>query len=225
MGGEGSGRKPDPVKAIVNQLTQKETVLAQPKPSEGFIFPNVSATGRNPFVIRDLDDRYSGAITEEADPFFFSLSGSFALNPPYQQTSGALITLSGQLFSLSGAHAQLSGAYYTHQNLSTNPHGSTLTQTTLLGTTISGSNITSSSKLSGASVYATTLSGQHIFSSSISGSNMIIGNSISGARMYISADQSTADTPYVANVLYNTDATPPTASTVPIGTIYIQYTA
>lgn len=39
------------------------------------------------------------------------------------------------------------------------------------------------------------------------------------------ADQSSADTAYVPMVLYNTDATPPTASGFPIGTIYIQYTA
>ncbi len=38
------------------------------------------------------------------------------------------------------------------------------------------------------------------------------------------ADNSSVDTEYIPNVLYGTDATPPTASTVPIGSIYIQYT-
>lgn len=38
-------------------------------------------------------------------------------------------------------------------------------------------------------------------------------------------DNSSADTEYIPMVLYNTDATPPTASGFPIGTIYIQYTA
>ena len=46
-----------------------------------------------------------------------------------------------------------------------------------------------------------------------------------GGVITIEQDQSTADTAYVANVLYNTDATPPMASTVPIGTLYVQYTA
>ena len=41
----------------------------------------------------------------------------------------------------------------------------------------------------------------------------------------ITADNSSADTAYVPMVLYNTDATPPAANTVPVGTIYIQYTA
>jgi len=40
----------------------------------------------------------------------------------------------------------------------------------------------------------------------------------------ITGDNSTADTAYVPMVLYNTDATPPAANTVPIGTIYVQYT-
>jgi len=46
-----------------------------------------------------------------------------------------------------------------------------------------------------------------------------------GVGLSLSGDNASADTKYVPNVLYNTDATPPVASTVPIGTIYIQYTA
>ena len=46
-----------------------------------------------------------------------------------------------------------------------------------------------------------------------------------GVGLSLTGDNSSADTTYVPNVLYNTDATPPTASTVPIGTIYVQYTA
>jgi len=49
------------------------------------------------------------------------------------------------------------------------------------------------------------------------------GDTMSGVLL-ITADNSTADSAYVPMVLYNTDATPPTASTVPIGTIYLQYT-
>lgn len=48
---------------------------------------------------------------------------------------------------------------------------------------------------------------------------------ITAANFAVTGDNSSADTTYVPMVLYNTDATPPTASTVPIGTIYIQYTA
>ena len=46
-----------------------------------------------------------------------------------------------------------------------------------------------------------------------------------GVGLTLTGDNSAADTQYTAQVLYNTDATPPAASGFPIGTIYIQYTA
>lgn len=44
-------------------------------------------------------------------------------------------------------------------------------------------------------------------------------------QITIKKDQGTNDTAYVPMVLHGTDATPPTASNFPVGTIYIQYTA
>ena len=46
-----------------------------------------------------------------------------------------------------------------------------------------------------------------------------------GVQLVLSGDNLSADTQYTAQVLYNTDETPPAASGFPIGTIYIQYTA
>lgn len=46
-----------------------------------------------------------------------------------------------------------------------------------------------------------------------------------GVGLVLTGDNSSADTQYTAQVLYNTDDTPPAASGFPIGTIYIQYTA
>lgn len=46
-----------------------------------------------------------------------------------------------------------------------------------------------------------------------------------GVGLTLTGDNSSADTQYTAQVLYNTDATPPTASNFPIGTLYVQYTA
>jgi hypothetical protein len=45
-----------------------------------------------------------------------------------------------------------------------------------------------------------------------------------GVGLTLTGDNSSADTQYTAQVLYNTDATPPAASGFPVGTIYIQYT-
>jgi hypothetical protein len=51
----------------------------------------------------------------------------------------------------------------------------------------------------------------------------IAGGTFTGA--VTTTDHGTATNPEVISVVYGTSATPPTASTTPIGTIYIQYTA
>jgi len=48
---------------------------------------------------------------------------------------------------------------------------------------------------------------------------------ITAANFAVTADNNTNDSEYVPMVLHGTDATPPTASNFPRGTIYIQYTA
>lgn len=53
-------------------------------------------------------------------------------------------------------------------------------------------------------------------------------SSLSGATLtgaLVSADHGTASTAQIISVCYGTSATPPTASTTPEGTLYIQYTA
>jgi len=54
--------------------------------------------------------------------------------------------------------------------------------------------------------------------------NAFISN-VYTAAIEVSGDHTTGDTIYVPNFIHGTDATPPTASNFPIGTIYIQYTA
>jgi len=48
---------------------------------------------------------------------------------------------------------------------------------------------------------------------------------ITAGNFAVTSDNNTNDTAYVPMVLHGTDATPPTASNFPRGTIYIQYTA
>lgn len=57
------------------------------------------------------------------------------------------------------------------------------------------------------------------------GANTTQTGMASFAQVRTTGDNASADTAFVPMVLYNTDATPPTASNFPIGTIYIQYTA
>lgn len=94
----------------------------------------------------------------------------------------------------------ISGAYVHATNIS----GANISGSSIVGVTISGSNITGGIAISGANIQGTT---------------------ISGGNISVTGDNASADEIYVPNVLYNTDATPPTANTTPIGTLYIQYTA
>ena len=82
-----------------------------------------------------------------------------------------------------------------------------------------------------AGVMTTTMSDEHVVNTAHAIDNTqahsdYLLNSAAdiGVGLQLTGDNSSADTTYVPNVLYNTDATPPTASTVPIGTIYVQYT-
>ena len=66
----------------------------------------------------------------------------------------------------------------------------------------------------------------HAADSTQAHSDYLLNNAVDiGVQMTLTGDEGDADTQYTAQVLYNTDATPPTASGFPIGTIYIQYTA
>ncbi len=51
-----------------------------------------------------------------------------------------------------------------------------------------------------------------------------VDNTASIATGIITSDFTASSSAYIANVLYGTGDTPPTASSTPIGTIYIQYT-
>lgn len=53
----------------------------------------------------------------------------------------------------------------------------------------------------------------------------IVGNTEITGNLITSGDNTTADAHYTPNILFNTDATPPTASLHPIGSLYVQYTA
>src|SRR3990167_7056932 len=64
-----------------------------------------------------------------------------------------------------------------------------------------------------------------ITSGSLPTNPAVTGNLSVAGSIVLTGDNSTADVGYVPMILYNTDATPPTASGFPIGTLYVQYTA
>ena len=78
----------------------------------------------------------------------------------------------------------------------------------------------------GTNTTAIGLNTTHAADNTQAHSDYLLNNAVDiGVQMTLTGDEGDADTQYTAQVLYNTDATPPTASNFPIGTIYIQYTA
>ena len=103
----------------------------------------------------------------ETDPVWISQSGAYVKDAPFQTLSGAYTThaASGSIHFTSGAfttHAAsgsihfTSGAFTTHLADSSDPHGATLTQTTLNVTTGA---TTADSDASGAAIFRNVLIG------------------------------------------------------------------
>ena len=83
-----------------------------------------------------------------------------------------------------------------------------------------------------AGVMTTTMYDEHVVNtahaldSTQAHSDYLLNSGVDiGVGLTLTGDNSAADTQYTAQVLYNTDATPPAASGFPIGTLYVQYTA
>lgn len=57
----------------------------------------------------------------------------------------------------------------------------------------------------------------------VSGANFATTGTISAGAMNVANDQTISGAAYVANIVFGTNATPPTASNFPEGTIYVQY--
>ena len=73
---------------------------------------------------------------------------------------------------------------------------------------------------------AVTNSANHIADNTQAHSDYLLNSEAdTGVGLVLTGDNDSADTQYTAQILYNTDDTPPAASGFPIGTIYIQYTA
>ena|SRR3990167_1406471 len=119
-------------------------------------------------------------------------------DPDFVLLSGSLPYLPTNLSGSLGnlyIPVSLSGSWNSHLTTITNPHGSTLLQTNAS------------------------------FSGSLSGSIGNFSSILSGSRFIATGDVSTSGSAYLANVIYDTNVTPPTASNYTIGTIYVQYTA
>ena len=178
---------------------RKEEIAKQPQspstivfnsPVSELIMPNYS--GIKPEALKSNPSSIGGGITTETDPVWISMSGSYTL----------------------------SSDFTTHTGDSTDPHGATLTQTSLSGTNVWGG------VLSGANTFVTNrFSGGNVWTSVLSGTNIWGYNTISGASLMTTEDHTTSGSAKVVGIITHTSATPPTASNYAQGTLYVQYTA
>ena len=118
-------------------------------------------------------------------------------------------------------------------NVTTNLSAGTLTATTIDVNSSDGTNATlveadtTNAGILGSDkwdeiVAATT----HVADNTQAHSDYLLNSGVDiGVGLTLTGDNASVDTAYVPMVLYNTDATPPTASGFPIGTLYVQYTA
>jgi len=96
-----------------------------------------------------------------------------------------------------------------------------------------GSNDTiAAADVTNAGVMTTTMYDEHVVNTAHAADNtqahsdyLINSAADTGVGLVLTGDNASADTQYTAQVLYNTDSTPPAASGFPIGTLYVQYTA
>ena len=170
------------------------------------IFSNGSAvltsyTETDPIFL-SLSGSLSYVVTE-VDPKFISLSGSIPVGGDVTGTTSSIQIDHVNIASIgTNTHAQID----THIADTSDPHGATLTQT----------NITSSGMISGSAIWA---------GSTLSGSNIWGYSTISGSSLMTTEDHTTSGSAKIVGIITHTSATPPTASSYPQGTIYIQYTA
>lgn len=244
MGGEGSGRKPDPTNQLLNY--NPEPI---PQGTELFAgIPNVSP-------VKDGAGRLKGDASlltnvpagSESDPIWTAQSGAFLktadlaaneTDPIWNAQSGTYTlkathdSLSSNFDTLSGAHASLSSNFDTlsgaEASLSSNFDTLSGAHTSLSSNfdTLSGAHTSLSSNfdtLSGAyATHAADASDPH--GETLTQTN-IAYTACSGATLQVTGDHTSSGALRVVNVLIGTAATPLTASNFPQGTIYLQYTA
>ena len=155
------------------------------------------------------------------DPSFVNLSGGhYELVEVVDDLSGQYYILEDEVDSLSGSVFEISGAVGTN---TTNISNNTTAITEVSGATyeISGSLATTDGIADTNTAVIASLSGSVY---DVVDGNNISGSSISGGNIFVTEDYTTLSGAYVANTVYGTGSTPPTASNFTRGTVYLQYT-
>lgn len=141
--------------------------------------------------------------------------------------SGATVTNATNITTISGATVTNSGATATNASDITTISGATVTNSgatfTNAGdiTTISGVLVTVSGAGATHQADSSDPHGTTLTQTNISSTGLISGTTLTE----VVGDHGTNTNPEIVNVVYDTSATPPTASTTTEGTLFVQYTA
>ena len=205
MGGEGSGRRASP-ETIINRALNPEPIAALIPANEQFIISNISA-----------------------------VQDAVKLNSRNPLTASKVVVTdaSSNLISGTNSDSQISTAVTASHTQGTDTALGTMTADInmnslyqivgLQAPAASGEAIRQTAKITEAKMEAAD---DHVNDSTQAHSDYLLNSGVDeGVGLTLTGDNSSADTAYVPMVLYNTDATPPTASGFPIGTLYVQYTA
>lgn len=200
MGGKGSGRPPKPETIIARTRYQQQTPIAS-RGSEGFFLPNHSGISTHPEAKAAF-----GHWTKNGNDLYPTDTSDYVgigtTNPayPFHIVSA---TSSGMVFQCTGANTSPVVILQNDaQSWQLKNNGAASDAFQLLSGSTAKLNVSTT--------------GDFDFQA---------GNITTSGDIESTKDHDTNDTLYMAQVLHGTDATPPTASGFPRGTIYIQYTA
>lgn len=246
MGGEGSGRKPDVLKSMLDQQAHRKTILATDG-REALVIPNYSGIQKAALKTSAPLGSGSGTPGGSDRQVQFNDAGAFGGNSGFIYTSGGVVGINvavpdtNSFLHLSGGLLVLDGFNYHGLQLRTGGTDRCFiaqettgdcyigTQSAMNFRTGSGGIPSGTNRMTigstGAITFVVSLSGANIETRNLTGAQIALSGTLTGASVYVTGDQSTADKAYVPMVLYNTDITPPTASDFPIGTLYVQYVA
>jgi len=219
MGGKGSGR---PVN--VENIFKREIRSGEPT-NHNLIIPNHSGDHSAGIVRSTPVNDYDIANKAYVDAQAGGASELSDLSDVTLTTLGdneILLSSSGIFINQTLAEAGISATGHAHATTD-------ITSGTFADARISESSVTQHEAAINHDALNNFVANEHIDWTSTTSNFSTSGTAGTGALTFTTAtgtgDNSSADTAYVPMVLYNTDATPPTASNFPQGTIYLQHAA
>lgn len=145
--------------------------------------------------------------------------------PSQTGNSGKYLTTNGSATSWGAVTATETDPIFNAASASYNTHiASSAIHFTSSALWTSINSVTSAHDTTSSAYYTHASDSTSPHGSLLTQTDLTLSNVASMAKVIVTGDFSTVSSAYVANVVLGTSATPPTASTFTIGSIYVQYT-